>query len=426
MHYPLNARRHTFARLQIEKINPKQKTLRAATGASLILLALGCSPNGEDLDAEDIDALMPLSGLSSSDLPASPTNSHADDDDAARLGQRLFFDQRMSATGDIACASCHDPDHAWSEPRAVSTGAFGRVGNRHAPTLWNAGMSQFFFWDGRADSLWSQPLQAIEGEAEMDFTRLEVAHFVVQFHRAEYESVFGPLPNVGGMPARGKPGDASWNNLSGQGRDSAQRIFANVGKALEAFQRRLICSDTRFDQFMAEDVDLSEREQRGARQFVRGGCIDCHSGPTLSDDGFHNIGIDHRGDVDNGRADAIEGLMASPFNGMGAYSDDTNAGQALLATIAQETRQLGSFKTPTLRGVGQRSHFGHLGTLRTLRDMIDHYDRNRGNARFAGSLDPEMDDVDVRSERDMEAFLRTLDCPPLATELRGPPPPFDG
>ena len=258
----------------------------------------------------------------------------------------------------------------------------------------------------------------------MDFTRLEIAHFVATSHKAEYESIFGSLPSLAGVPARGKPGDASWNNLDNATQHAVQRIFANVGKALEAYQRRLVCADTRFDRFMDDDIDLTEQELRGASEFIRSGCIDCHSGPTLSDNEFHNIGIDHRNRADNGRADAIDRLMTSPFNGIGAYSDDPVAGKRKLMAIAEESRQLGAFKTPTLRGVGQRSHFSHLGTLRTLHDMVEHYDRNRRNANFAGQLDPEMDNVNVRNERDVEAFLQTLDCPPLAPQLIGSPPPF--
>ena len=323
----------------------------------------------------------------------------------------------MSSNGRISCATCHDPEHGFSEPRALAQGVQNRVGSRHSPTLWNVAFSEFYFWDGRADSLWSQALQAIEGFAEMDFSRLEVAHFIADHHATEYESIFGTLPPISNLPRSGKPGDSAWNGLSNSQRDDVQRVFANVGKALEAYQRKLVCSDTRFDRFIRGEVNLSNDEREGASEFLQSGCDQCHSGPTLSDQAFHNIGIDHPGIPDRGRISGVPALVDDIFNGTGVYSDDVGAGFSRLNRIAMEENQLGSFKTPTLRGVGQRSHFGHLGNLVTLRQMINHYDDGPRNRDFVGQLDPLLDNSDVRGEADIEAFLRTFDCPPCRIRL---------
>jgi cytochrome c peroxidase len=391
---------------------------------SVALIGCGQNRNG-NRNGNDLGELERLARLSMEVIPRAPTNLYADRAGAARFGQRLFFTNDMSSTGGVSCASCHDPEHGFSEARALAQGVNNRVGSRHSPTLWNVAFSDFYFWDGRADSLWSQALQAIEGFAEMNFSRLEVAHMIVDRHAREYESVFGPLPTISNLPRSGKPGDALWNGISNQEKNDVQRIFANVGKALEAYQRQLICSNTRFDRYIRGEINLTQDEERGASDFIDSGCDRCHSGPTLSDNRFHNIGIDHNGAPDRGRIDGISSLVGNIFNGTGDYSDDVGAGFTRLNPISSEANQLGAFKTPTLRGVGQRSHFGHLGSFITLRQMINHYNRGgRNNRDFVGQLDPLLNNVNVRGEEDIEVFLRTLDCPPLPDSMLGVPPPF--
>ncbi len=389
-------------------------------------LTLGC-------DAPDFER---LGALTTDDLPPSPTNAWADDPQAAVLGRALFFDSRMSADGEVACASCHDPEHAFADPEAFSLGAFGRRGGRHAPTLLNVAFNDFQLWDGRADSLWAQPLKAIEAELEGDFTRTELAHFVAAEYSAAYAAVFGPLPDLSHLPSRAKPGDAAWAGMADADRDAVNRIAANVGKAIEAYERKLLCVDTAFDRFMLDGEDLGEQAMDGARDFLaRGpGCADCHAGPNLSDQRFHNLGLDHEGTPDRGRADGVEALLNDPFNGVGAYSDDPTAGARRLAEVALgRPEDLGAFKTPGLRGVAQRDRFGHLGHETRLTAWIDDvYDRpggrgrggRRGGGDFVGQLSADFPDGNG-NPRAIAAFLRTLDCPPLPDELLTPPDPSE-
>jgi cytochrome c peroxidase len=368
--------------------------------------------------------------LDEGSLPASPTNAHADDPAAVALGRAIFFDERLSADGQLACVSCHDPKRGFSDPRPVSLGVQKRAGKRHSMPITDAALHPFLFWDGRADSAWSQPLKAIEGEAELDFTRVEVAHFIADSYAADYEALFGPLPDLSDLPARAKPGMPAWDALSADQQDRAQRVFANVGKALEAYERKLLCGDTRFDRWQRGEIQVSAAESSGAAAFQRSGCTQCHNGPSLSDGKFHDLGISSGATPpDLGRQGGITLLLADPFNGKGAYSDDPAAGAARLSALPLEPGTAGAFRTASLRGVGQRQGFGHLGAQSSLREFIlDTYcrggrgGRGGGNGRGAavGELDPLLDNVDVEDVDAIVAFLRTLDCPAPPAELLAP------
>jgi cytochrome c peroxidase len=345
----------------------------------------------------------------------------ADDPVAARMGQALFFDRGMSADGRVSCASCHAPGNGFADPRPLSLGVQGRVGTRHAPTLLNASGQDFFFWGGRADSLWSAPMQAIEAELEADFTRVEVAHHVAARYRAPYEDLFGPLPDLSGLPARAKPGDAAWEQMTAQQQEQVNRVFSNVGKVLEAYQRELTCQDTRFDRVIAGLEEFTPQEQRGARQFTDpngGNCVACHGGINFSDGRFHNLQIPGSPE-DLGRAEGVPSLLANPFNGAGDFSDDTGAGQEKLDGLAGEPPGVGAFKTPTLRGVTQRAPYGHLGHIGDLEQwLVEVYLRPRPSDA-PGQRDPEARGLRFNA-RDMAAFLRTLECPDLPQELVQP------
>jgi cytochrome c peroxidase len=390
----------------------------------LAVASLAASACGKpELTAEEALELATMA-LGPGDAPPSPTNRFADDPAAAELGRILFFDRRMSADGRIGCVSCHDPNRAMSDKRPLSLGVDDRVGTRHAMPVLVIAFQRFLFWDGRADSAWAQPLQAIENEVEMDFTRAEVAHFIAASHRGRYEAVFGPLPDLAQVPARARPGLPAWDQMDPAQQDAVDGVFANVGKALEAYQRLLLCADTRFDQWARAEIEFDEAELAGAARFVKNGCMRCHSGPAFSDGEFHNVGIGSGSDEpDRGRAAAIEGLAANPFGAAGPHSDDPDTGLALLEAAEAEVATEGAFRTPTLRGAIQRLSFGHRAHQKFLGDFIDDvYDPPNMQESAVGELDPELDGVTADDgDADLVAFLRTLECPPLPPEL-GPPP----
>lgn len=405
----------------------------AIRGGSLFvaLLAFGCRDGDGDGDISQLAELE----LTSGSLPESPTNAFADSADAASFGRELFFDRRLSSEGTVACADCHDPESGFSDKRQFSEGVRDQPGGRHSMPITTAALQTFLLWDGRADSVWRQPLYALENPKEMDFTRTDVALFVATEARAEYEAVFGPLPSLEGVPSRVGPGDPDWDALAPETQDDVQRVFVNVGKAIEAYERLLVCSDTRFDRWQRGEIDLDDAELQGAEQFVDSGCVRCHTGPAVSDGLFHNLGLEREnGDAtDSGRQQGIDVLLADPLNGASVYSDDPELGAARVAEAASELRTRGAFRTASLRGVTQRARFGHRGDQTDLAEFIEDTYNRRGrggrgrddddnDADRVGTLDPILDDVNVDDDgaREIVTFLRTLECEPLPPELLAP------
>jgi len=381
-----------------------------------LLLALSLATTTAACDGRDGDpadfAGMQLTALQ---LTVSPTNAVADDPAAAALGQRLFFDRGLSSDGSVACVNCHDPAQGFSDPKARSEGVRGQLGGRHSMPVTAAVLHPFLLWDGRADSAWSQPLKALENPKEMDFTRVEVARYTADNYRSDYAAVFGPLPELSAAPLRALPGDPAWDEMSAPLQDDVQRVFSNVGKAIEAYERLLLCTDTRFDRWLRGELQLSDSERAGAGVFDRAHCQRCHSGPSFSDGKFHDIGVPS---PDRGRALGAPLLLADTFNGAGVYSDDVAAGESKLLSVSTETAQEGAFRTASLRGVGQRTFFGHAAHEQTLRGFIlDIYRRGRGRRgdrdATVGVLDSRLDGVNVDDDdvADLIAFLHTLDCP---------------
>lgn len=327
-------------------------------------------------------------------LPASPTNRFADDPRAAALGRRLFEDPSFSADGRVACATCHDPARSFTDGRPVAE-ALGR-GTRNTPSILYAGYFAWQMWDGVADSLWAQPILAVENPREHGFSRLALAHRLASAYRAEYEAVFGPLPaleDAARFPTAGRPGDGPWEAMRAEDRDAVNRVAANFGKAIEAFERALPAPRSAFDRYAAGEWSaLSPRAKDGAVLFVRLGCVHCHSGALLSDDNFHSIRApdDAMGGPDPGRIDAVPRVLTSEFNADGPYSDAPGGRHGDLRAVPSD---VGRFRTPTLRGVARTAPYTHAGTLATLADVVRHDARqglDPGDPRSLGAVEPDL------------------------------------
>jgi cytochrome c peroxidase len=349
-------------------------------------------------------------------LPPDPTNAVADDPRAARLGQFLFFETRLSGDGRLSCASCHDPRRAFTDGRAVAAGA--RTGRRNTPALWNVAYNRWFFWDGRAGALWSQAVQPLESPDEMAGGRLETYRTLRDDRtlRRAYERVFGPL---------------------GTGDNAAvDRAFANVGKAIAAYERRIVSRRSPFDVFAEglRDGDtgrvaaLPAAARRGLKLFVgRGQCRTCHSGPNFTDKEFHDIGVPPADglDPDPGRAAALDRLRRDPFGPAGAFSDDRHGEAANnLSFLAADAHAQGQVKTPSLRNVALTAPYMHQGQLATLQDVVRYYSTLEGRPPSGPGEEDVLAPLNLTSEEqsDLTAFLESLTDAGLAPSLVAKPP----
>ena len=341
----------------------------------LAMTLAGCveCPRLSGLDASQCAALAQMRLPST--IPPSPGNRVADDENAAILGHALFFDARLSRDQAVRCATCHEPERFFTDGRPVSRG-LAEV-TRNSPSLLASPWHRWQMQDGRADSLWSQPLIAFENEREMDFTRVELAHGVLAFHQARYEALFGALPplaDTARFPPRAKPGDAAWAAMSAADRHAINTVAANVGKAIEAYERKLYFRPGKFDRFLdGEAGALTPVEQRGLVVYFEAGCASCHSGPIFSDDDFHDVGFPTRdgAPAELGRAEGLEFLLASEFNAAGAFHD---AEPQVLPPAFPSDRF--AWRTPSLRNVARTYPYGHNGVFSSLEAVLDAHASN--------------------------------------------------
>lgn len=355
-------------------------------------------------------------------LPPDPSNAVADDPEAAALGEQFFFDTRFSGNGQVACATCHLPERQFQDDRPLGLG-MGETTRRTMPIA-GTQYSPWLFWDGRKDSQWSQALGPMESPVEHGGDRTSFARLVAEHYRAPYEALFGPLPDLAAVPDHAAPTGtpeavAAWEGMSESDRDAVNRVFANMGKAIAAFERTILPPETRFDRYAAAvaasaappaDAAFTDEEVAGLRLFIgTANCINCHNGPLLTDNYFHNTGVPAAfAQPDRGRALGALEVKADPFNCLGTYSDAGPADCAELKFMVTESHELeGAFKPPSLRGVAGRPPYMNAGQFATLAQALDHYNRAPAapighSELFPLSLTPE-------ELTALEAFLRTLD-----------------
>ena len=343
--------------------------------------------------------------------PNDSTNGVFHDEAAFVLGRALFYEKRLSGNGEVSCASCHDPALDWSDGKALAEGL--EEIDRHTPSLWNSALNRWQFWDGRTDSLWSQALQPIEHPKEMGGSRKEVAKLVLNDPelRTLYLETFGPAPEQMDDP----------NNV--------ERVFVQVGKALAAFEARILTPPTPFDQFVSglqtgdpEDLAaLNPLAVEGAGLFFgEARCHLCHHGPLLSDMEFHDIELPREGAPEPARHGGVAKLLTDPFNGRGQHSDDVEAGRERLAYLNRTPHQRGEWKTPGLRNVARTAPYMHNGVYASLDEVLAHYSTlsdapARSHADTQRVLEPgHFDDAQLQA---LKAFLQALSSPPPHSSL---------
>lgn len=355
-------------------------------GVGAVAVALGSSAADQRWSVEEQSLIASLSLAALGPVPPDPSNRVADDPRAVTLGRAMFSDVRFSADGTVSCATCHLPDRQFQDDLALGRG----VGTTARRTMPIAGMaySPFLFWDGRKDSLWSQALGPMESPVEHGGDRTQYAHLVADAYRAAYEALFGAVPDLDHLPRRAGPvadpeAAAAWAAMPEQDRLAVSQMFANIGKSIAAYERTIQPPATRFDAYVAalstgaEDGILTEDETAGLRLFIgKGECVNCHNGPLLSDNHFHNTGVAAASGTpqDVGRAAGALLVRGDPFNCLGAFSDAAPGDCAELRFMTDgHDDAVGAFKTPSLRGASTRAPYMHAGQIATLDAVIHHY-----------------------------------------------------
>ncbi|HYZ87310.1 MAG TPA: cytochrome c peroxidase [Bryobacteraceae bacterium] len=308
------------------------------------------------------------------------------------LGEKLFFDGRLSADGTVACSTCHDPSRAFTDGREVSIGIKGRAGQRNAPTILNALFNKTQFWDGRAKTLEEQAALPILNPNEMGQPSLDAAvakiGAIEEYNRA-FRTAFGRAPNA-----------------------------IDVVRAIASYERTQFSFDSPFDDFIAGDPNaIDASAKRGWEIFnTRGRCNKCHALSEqkrdvtfFTDNDFHNIGI---GII---RHNVVElACKAEKLVNSGSKVDvDRAAIQSDMSVlgrflITRKEQDIAAFKTPEIRNVLVTAPYFHDGSQATLWDVMDHY--NKGDGIHNPYLDEDMQPLALTETEidDVVAFLASL------------------
>lgn len=339
-------------------------------------------------------------------VPIPPDNPQSPE--KIQLGDKLFNDKRFSSTGEVSCATCHDPQKAFTDsPLVTSEGINKLTGTRNAPTVINAAYYELFFWDGRSIDMEDQAQHPMINPVEMGLANHDP---VLQIVRTDPEYV------------------AAFRKAFSK--EPAQITLKEVQQAIASFERTIVSADTPFDRwhFGGDERAVSEQAKRGFDVFLnKGRCVSCHvieeDQALFTDNRFHNIGVG---------INRIQGEVAQfapaflKAKAIGADVDKTvlanpKASELGRFAVTETLDEIGAFKTSTLRNVAVTAPFMHDGSLKTLRDVVDHYN-NGGITRktdpvndfLSGGIRP----LNLTEEEiaDLVAFLETLTSPQFAAQ----------
>jgi cytochrome c peroxidase len=340
-------------------------------------------------------------------LRPDPSNRVSGKPEAIALGEKLFFEPRLSGSGSVLCATCHAPFRHFQDARPRAFGL--EPVDRNTPTVVNSRFHRWYGWDGAQDSLWAQSIRPILDPREMNASAAHVATTLKSLFPKEYERAFGRPPAA-----------------------SDEELLVDAGKALAAFQETLVSGRTPFDDFRdslekGNSTNYPLAAQRGLRIFVgKGNCSACHFGPQFSNGEFADTGVPFfiaPGKVDPGRQGGIERLKRNPFNLLGRYNDDHSKTTAVgTRHVEAQHRNFGEFRVPGLRGVAQTAPYMHNGSLATLRDVVRFYselNEERLHADGERILKPLR--LTEQESDDLAAFLESLSGPGMVhVEQRSP------
>lgn len=343
----------------------------------------------------ELSILRSLSLNSLGKPPEDRSNRFADNPQAAAFGRQLFFDTRFSQNGTLSCASCHQPDKFFTDQLPVGKG-MGTT-QRNTPTVVASAWGRWFYWDGRRDSLWSQALIPFEAPAEMGSSRTHVVWAMSQnpTYLEQYEALFGRFPStlktkpepLHKTPIGGPQASDQWYRLSNQEKHQINSVFANLGKAIAAYERTLLPQPTRFDHYVEQlmggeehQVMLSENERLGIKLFIdpaKTQCMQCHNNALLTNGGFHNIGTGnfYGSTLDFGRSLGVQSVLIDEFNCFGPYSDAAQKDCHQLRFLDASHAENGAFKTPSLRNLVKTSPYFHDGRFANLKEVVAFYNK---------------------------------------------------
>ena len=363
-------------------------------------------------------------------LPPDPSNVIGDDPAAIALGHALFFDSGLSPDDTVSCSSCHMPELHFTDGK-VRANVRGADTPRHTPSIVGIAYSDWFYWDGRKDSQWAQALAPPEAAIEHGGNRTRHVRFVLDNYLGPYEALFGPAPDLSEVsrfpldaaPVEDEATRAAWDGMTVEDQGTINRVFANIGKSIAAYSRRILPGHSRFDDYAAaaltdDQSDMaelfSEQEADGLRLFIgEGQCTDCHNGPLFTNGTFHNVGLPlpEGAKFDQGRSQGALQVVVDEFNCLGAYSDADKKECVELRFIKLEGEELvGAFKVPSLRNVANTGPYMHNGIFPDLDAVIRHY--NHAPPAFPGHSDLVPLALTEEQSAALKAFLLTLSAPP--------------
>ena len=302
------------------------------------------------------------------------------------LGKLLFFDTRLSGDASVSCATCHEPKSGWADPGEISRGYPGTVHWRNSQTVVNTVYYNKLFWAGAAKSLEAQApgaaKGAVAGNGESDMMEARLA-FIPEY-RKRFRAVFGD----------------EWPQLS------------NAWRAIAAFERSLVQTDTPFDRYMRGDKGaLDAAAQRGMKLFTgKANCIECHNGPFLTDQKFYNLGVPRAVPwMESGLAQITfryeqyaKGVPESMYR---SVKDDAG-----LYYRTKENGDKGKFRTPTLRYLAFTVPYMHNGAFFDLDEVLEFYNEGGGKNEFSANKTGLLKPLDLTDEEmdDIVAFLEAL------------------
>ena len=336
--------------------------MKNSVGLKIVLLgligvALIASPGMAQTDSKGMVTIdghtVPDIGPLPTAIPVPPTNLNYKS--KIKLGEQLFFDGRLSKNNQVSCAFCHTPGVGFADPRQTSIGVGGKRGGRQAPTVYNTALNPVQFWDGRAGSLEEQAIGPIINPVEMAETHENVVNKLskIKGYREQFQKVFGTGVNMQG-----------------------------IAEAIAAYERTILSTNSAFDKYVQGDEKaMSSAAIRGMALFKgKARCILCHNGPNFTDNQFHNLGVPQVGPMKED---------------LGRYY------------VTLRKKDIGAFKTPTLRSIIETSPYMHDGVFQTLEEVIDFLNKS---GETNSHLSPLMKPLNLTSgeKGDVLAFLQAL------------------